>query len=273
MNPKILELVPWSAEMPALPQTILIAICCLLFVLALWFVVSETRRRKDWVAVYAFIGGGLAIIYEPLGDMLVSAFYPIRGQVGWIDLFGRQIPLFIGVLYFWYMSIPAIYFLKRLERGLTPAALWKLYGLTTLLAVGIEVFGVNTHAWIYYGPQPFVLLGVPLWCPMTYGSFLVTISIGLQLMSTRLDRKHHWLIIFGVPLCMWGGHCATALPTAAAMFSTDNPLWIWTGATATFALSLLLVHVVSLAYCTGEKVALADNQRAAWRAPAKPSAA
>src|SRR5271163_2673335 len=101
MNPAILDQVPWAAAMPAIPQLLLIGLSCLLFVLSIGFVVAEIRRRKDWVPLYAFLGGGLAIIYEPLGDILVSTLYPIHGQIGWITLFGRQIPLFIGVLYFW----------------------------------------------------------------------------------------------------------------------------------------------------------------------------
>ncbi len=254
MNPKILELVPWTAVMPATPQLLLIILSCLMLLLSLWFIKRESQRRGDWVPVYALLGAGLAVIYEPLGDILVSVLYPVPGQVGWISLFGRQVPLFIGVLYFWYMSVPALYFLKRLEQGLTRAALWRLYGFTVALAIGIELFGVNLHAWIYYGPQPFVLMGVPLWCPMTYSAFLVTISMGLQLMSKHLDRKHQWLIIFGLPVCMSGGHCAAALPTAAAMFSTSDPVWIAIGGAASFGISLLLVYAMSLVYCSERAV-------------------
>src|SRR5262245_3282331 len=127
MNPNLLLQVPWGATIPAGPQAILIVLSLLVFVLAVWFVATEIRRRGDWVPLYAFIGGGLIVVYEPLGDILVSVLYPIQGQIGWITLFGRKIPLFIGVLYFWYMSVPALYFLRRVEQGLTRASLWRLY--------------------------------------------------------------------------------------------------------------------------------------------------
>lgn len=249
MTPKILDQVPWDALMPAGPQNLLIGLSCLVFVLSLGFVIRETRRRRDGVPVFAFIGGGLAIVYEPLGDILASVLYPEHGQIGWIDLFGRKIPLFIGVLYFWYMSVPAIYFVRAVERGLTRAALWRLYAMTAAVAIAIELFGVNVDAWIYYGPHPYVVAGVPIWCPMTYSAFLISISIGLQLMSTQLDRRQHWLIMLGVPMFMSGGHCAASLPTAAAMFSTDDPAWIWLGGTVSIALSLLMLHAVSLVCC------------------------
>lgn len=253
MNPKLVDLVPWDAPMPHGPQLFLAAMACIVFVLSLWFVYKEVRRRGDFLPIYAFIGGGLIVIYEPLGDILVSVFYPIQGQIGWIELFGREIPMFIGVLYFWYMSVPAIYFVKRVEQGLTKITLWKLYFFTLVVAIAIELFGVNVHAWIYYGPHPYVFFGVPLWCPVSYSGFLVSIAIGLQFMATKLDRKHHWLVMLGVPFFMAGGHMVISLPAAAAMFSTDNPVWIWLGATATIGLSLLMAHVAALMYCVDKK--------------------
>jgi hypothetical protein len=262
MNPRILEEVPWDAAMPAGPQAVLIALSILMFALSVWFIVAEIRRRGDWVPLYAFVGGGLVIIYEPLGDILASVLYPIHGQIGWIDLFGRKIPLFIGVLYFWYMSVPAIYFLKRVEEGLTKAALWRLYFMTLAVAIAIELFGVNLDAWIYYGPHPYVVFGVPLWCPLTYSGFLMTISIGLHAMVHSLDRRHHWLIALGVPVFMSGGHAACSLPAAAAMFTTTEPLWIWLGGTASIAMSLLLVYTASQIYCVDSARARVHSARA-----------
>ena len=246
MPPAILGLVPWDATMPAGPQQFLTVVSVVLWLLALWFVISECRRRGDRVPLWAFAGAGLIIVYEPLGDTLASVLYPVHGQIVWINLFGRPIPVFIGVLYFWYMSVPAIYFLRRLERGITRAQLWRMYLTSLSLAIGIEVYGVSVGAWVYYGDHAYRVLGVPLWCPVTYSGFLSTISIGLYLMATRLKRQHHWLILLGLPACMAGGHMVLSLPAAAAMFSTADPRWIWFGATLSIALGLLLVHAMSL---------------------------
>lgn len=255
MNPEILNQVPWGAVMPSTPQNVLDIAVFIIFLLALWFVAIEVKRRKDWVPVYAMIGGGLSILYEPLGDILVSVLYPLQGQHTWIDLFGRKIPAFIGLDYFWYMSVPAIYFVRRLEQGtLTQASLWRMFFFSLLLATAIELVGVNLDAWIYYGTQPFVFYGVPIVWPVTYSGFLMTISIGLQLMSTNLDRKHHWVIMFLTPIFMAGGHMVLALPTAAAMFTTSDPFWIYVGGTTTIALTLLLVHVSGLVYCVDSKM-------------------
>ncbi len=253
MNPKILDLVPWDAVMPAGPQNLLIGLSLLIALLAMWFVVVEVKRRNDLVPVYAFIGAGLAIVYEPLGDMLVCALYPLHGQIGWIDVFGRLIPMFIGVLYFWYMSVPGLYFLRKLDTGLTRSTFWRDYWILVALCVGIEVYGVSQAAWVYYGTHAYVVWGVPLWAPFTYAGFTLTICIGLHLMSTQLARKHQWLIIPGLPLFMWGGHLAITMPASTAVFTTTDPLWLWVGATITMALSVMLAWVVSMVYCSDGK--------------------
>lgn len=259
MNPKILDLVPWDAVMPVGPQRLLIALSLTLFVLAVWFVVVEVKRRNDWVPLYAFIGGGLAVVYEPLGDMLVCALYPLHGQIGWINVFGRSIPMFIGVLYFWYMSVPAIYFLRKLDSGMSQASLWANYWLLIGLAIGIEVYGVSQSAWVYYGTHAYVIFGVPLWAPFTYAGFTLSICIGLHLLSTQLERKYHWLIVPGLPLFMAGGHLAITLPASAAVFTTSDPLWLWFGATLTIVLSIGMAWVLSMVYCVNNKQPEADN--------------
>jgi hypothetical protein len=94
------------------------------------------------------------------------------------------------------------------------------------------------------------VFGVPLWCPVTYSAFLMTISIGLQLMVKQLDRGHHWLIMFGLPLAMAGGHCAVSLPAAAAMYTTSNHALIWLGATISIILSLGTCYLAGLLFCS-----------------------
>jgi hypothetical protein len=185
--------------------------------------------------------------------MLVCALYPMHNQIGWIDVFGRSIPLFIGLLYFWYMSVPALYFMRRLDSGLTRAGLWKLYALLIVLAVGIEIYGVSQAAWVYYGNHAYVVFGVPVWAPFTYAGFTMSICIGLHLMSTQLPRQHHWLIIPGLPLFMTGGHLAVTLPASTAVFTTSDPLWLWVGATITILLSIGIAWTMSLVYCRDSK--------------------
>jgi len=235
--------------MPADHQMIYLVASCVAFVASLWFIASECRRRGDWLAAFAFIGGGLTIFYEPLADILASVFYPVQGQLTWIELVGRKVPVAVGILYFWYMSVPAVYAVRRAEQGLTRAALWRLYLFLFTAITFFEFYGSNIGVQFYYGPHPYVVFGAPLWCTASFSAFAVGTSICLYLIS-KLERQHHWLAIFGVPLSMAGTHMVVSLPTTLAMLTTTDPFWIWTGGTLTIALSLVLTHAASLVLCS-----------------------
>lgn len=259
MYPKIFDAMLLDVVMPSATHNIMLAFGSINLLLAGWFFIVEIKRRKDWVPLYAFIGGGCIVIAEPLADILFSAFYPVHGAIGYIDLLGRAVPLIIGMNYFWYMALPPIYFLKRLEQGLTTASFWRLYLVVFMFAEAGELLGVNVGAWYYYGPHPFVVFGVPQWVVFVYSGFLVTLCAGLHFMVTNLDRRQHWIIIPGMLFFYVAGFATLSLPTADAMLTTDNPVWIYIGGTASIALTLLLTYVVSQIFCINGKRALAKS--------------
>ena len=235
--------------MPQGPQLFFIIFNAAILIAAIVFVVSELRRRKDAVPLFIFIGAGLAIFYEPLGDMLVSALYPHQHQIVWINTFGRKIPLFIGLLYFWYMSVPTLIFLRALEKGLTTRLVWTMYATTIAIATAYELLGVNLGAWLYYGEHAFQVFGVPLWAAFTYGGFCFVLCAGTDILLKVLDRSQQWLLIPALPLLLAGGHCALALPGATPMFSDWSMAWRYAGASLSIGLSMVLVWGVSKAYC------------------------
>jgi hypothetical protein len=251
--------IPWDIVMPAGAQLAFIALNSAIALLALWFVAAETRRRRDLLPVFVLIGAGLAVFYEILGDTLVGAFYPMQGQIGWVQTLGRSVPLFIGVLYFWYMSVPTLYFLRSVEQGLTRSKLWKMYAFAFTFAVAYEVIGVNQGAWLYYGPQAFDFFGVPLWAPATYTGFMFVLGVGVHLLEKALPARHYWLLVPALPMLLAGGHCALALPGALALYGTDNALLIQLGAAGSVALSLVLVWAIGLVFCPDE---MSQRQRA-----------
>ena len=73
---------------------------------------------------WVIAGAAIAILYEPLGDFLVLAFYPVRHQIGWVEMFGHQVPLFIEVLYFWYFCPFVLVFVRLAKRGFTARTWW-----------------------------------------------------------------------------------------------------------------------------------------------------
>lgn len=118
---------PWHKVMPQTTQTVLIALMTTIAVVAIAALLTSAQRKRDLIPVFALIGAALGILYEPLGDSLVMAFYPGVKQHTWISAFGRDIPLFIGVLYFWYMAPFVVVFTRYAHKGFTARQWWTLW--------------------------------------------------------------------------------------------------------------------------------------------------
>ena len=239
---------PHAATMPATAQDVFLVLMSVLALAAITFSLREARRRSDLVPLFLLAGAAIAIFYEPLGDVLVLAFYPARHQTGWISMFGHKVPLFIEILYFWYFCPFVLLFLRVAPRGFSARGWWSLWGGAYLFASAFEVLGLHLKTWLYYGPQPLVVLKLPLWIPFTYVSFLFAISAGVYAIANHLERRQHWLIVPAVPLLLAASHAATSFPGASALYSTSNRTAITLACVGSVAAALLLAYALRLPF-------------------------
>lgn len=241
---------PVDAVMPTGTQTALTVISGLIAVAVLWYAIALSKRRGDLLAVYIFLGSGLAVFYEPLGDMLAQVYYPERGQWTWITAFGHGIPVFIGLLYFWYMSLGALWLLGKSRTGVTATQWWTAWTGYLLFAIVLEMVAAKGLAtdkgapWVYYGDQPFMILKVPFFTPWTYGPSLDTaVAVGAITAARLLPRGRQWLVLPAVPLFMLAGHLMSAFPSVLALHSTHSTVLSHLGALGTAAAALLISYL------------------------------
>jgi len=234
---------PRTAVMPDGLQTALLVVLGLGAVLAGAAAARTARRQSTPVPVFVMLGSLLCVAYEPIGDLMVLAYYPEDGQVTWVNLFGRGIPLFIALMYLCYIGPFVLIFDHLRRRGFTARSWWSLWGGTALGITGIEIAVMHVGApWIYYGPQRTVVAGLPLWTPITYVSFLFAIAAGVHALDRWLRPGDRWLVIPAVPALLAGAHVFTSLPAAAALYSTADRGAILLGALGSVAVAVLLAH-------------------------------
>jgi hypothetical protein len=246
--------VPVQAVMPAGPQLALIVLTGL-GAIAVWiYAIAESRRRRDLVCVYVVAGSGLAVWYEALGDTMAKVYYSEQGQLTWVHAFGRDIPVFIGLLYFWYMSLGTLWLLRATRNGVSARRWWRAWSGYLTFAIALEMVvagGLSTPTgapWQYYGDQGFMVLGTPVFTPFTYVSIDVAIALGVLGVLRVLPRNRQWLLIALVPMFMAAGHAMTALPSALALNTTTDRLLVDLGALGSGAFAVLLSYVASLAF-------------------------
>ena len=239
--------IPRDALMPETVQTVQIVLMGAMAAIVIAALVTLAWRDRDPVPVYLLIGGALAIAYEPLGDSLVLAYYPEVHQETWVSLFGRDIPAFTGLLYFWYMCPFVLIFRRIADAGFTVRRWWALVASSFAFVALYEVFWMALdNPWLYYGKQSMVILQLPLHVPFTYTTFLVGLGAGIYGLTRFTEPRYHWLVIPAVPVLLTASHAAAALPAAAALYSTNDGTLIWLGSVGSIVLSVLIWWTVSM---------------------------
>ena len=237
--------------MPAGLQRGLVAVLAVAAVMAVVALVRTARARRNPVPVLVLLGALLCVVYEPIGDRMVLAYYPEHGQITWVTLFGRGIPVFIGLMYIAYIGPFVLLFDHLRQRGFTARSWWALWAgsAATIVLIELAVLRIGP-AWVYYGPQRTVVGDLPVWTPFTYVAFLFAIAAGVHTLAARLTGRGRWLIIPAVPTLLAAAHLATSLPGAAVLYHSTDPTVILAGALASAALSALLTWAIGRSFIT-----------------------
>ncbi|MFJ9390507.1 hypothetical protein ACIRON_16905 [Nocardioides sp. NPDC101246] len=243
-----LDLPPTDAPMPQTTQGVLIAVTILATVAMVAWVVWLRQHSGSTAPLFVLVGSLLVVFYEPLGDSLLGAYYPEAGQVTAIHAFGRDMPLFVLLLYPPYFVPFVVAFLELARRGFTVRSWWTLWVVTLvsggLMEMVLMQFG---NPWLYYGRQTLMIFEFPLWVTVTNVTFLFATAVVVRLIVTRLDTRHHWMVIPAVPIMTISGHAAVALPGAATRESSSD-LVMLAGGLGSIAVAVLIGYALSLAY-------------------------
>lgn len=234
--------IPKEAVMPEGGQTLLIVAMAVLALVAFVYAISESRRRGNHVTLFLVLGSGLAVFYEGLGDHLVHVYYPERDQVTWITSFGLDIPVFIGLLYFWYMALTGMKLLRLRDSGTVDRRKFLVQWFFTawfFVAFEIVALMICDATWIYYGPQVFVVGDIPVLTPFSFAAFTLGIGVTAIVFDRAVPRSYQWLLIPAVPLAMAASHTAVSFPLASALWSTDNNTIIAVASIASAGLAIL----------------------------------
>jgi hypothetical protein len=138
------------------------ALVLLVFVL----LVREAFRTRSFFPIAFLIGGSLAAFTEPVfdGNIHVLFVYPPGTHPSWH---------FYNVPYPWYELIgnsclagPVYWMYHKFRTGVSTPALWGYFFLSWAIDGIQELPGTVMGAYVYYGPQPFVVANWPVWVGM-----------------------------------------------------------------------------------------------------------
>jgi hypothetical protein len=217
-------------------------------VVALVIAVRHVRGGQGPLLLFCLIGGAFASLFEPFVDVMGLVYLTEDGSIGTFTLLGRTMPLFVPLMYPWYIGGLAYLTCRRFERGITTKGVFQLWGIFILVNFALELPGLLTDVYTYYGKQPFDLWGHPLWwgCANAF----TALAAGAMVFGVKRFLGSGWGLAGVIPLIF----VSEGLSNAGAgwpMYATlgDDGLgyaWTYGAAVVTVGLIAYGVWIVSL---------------------------
>ena len=217
-------------------------------VVVLALAVRHIVRGEGPLLLFCLIGGAAASLFEPFVDVMGLVYLTENGSIGTFELLGRTMPLFVPVIYPWYIGGLAYLTCRRFEQGITTRGVFALWGVFVLVNFALEAPGLLTDVYTYYGRQPFDIWGHPLWWGAA--NAFTALAAGALVFGLRRLVPGGWRLAGAIPLIF----VSEGLSNAGAgwpMYATlndDGLSYAWTYAASFVTVGLILygVWIVSL---------------------------
>jgi hypothetical protein len=248
-----------------------IVVCGVMFA----FAFRELARGNGPIFLCCLIGGAIAVVWEPIVDVLGQCWLPSRGQ-HWeaFTLLDRHIPLMMPFVYSWFVGGQGYLFYRIFDRGIDRRRLFQLWGLVFLVNIALETPGIASNVYTYYGKQPLDIWGFPLWwgfinplMPMIAGALIYKLKPHLTVAPLMLA------VVAIIPMADGIANAAAGWPVIAALNTDVGYAGTWIASFITLGLALFVVFIVALLVARPSEVAARAPAPAPSAIPAPPVAA
>jgi hypothetical protein len=203
------------------------------------FVAAAAYWRRSGSPIYllGMFGGLIAAFNEPIADILVMCYHAEIGQWKVFSAFGRDIPLWAVGCYPVYFGGLSLLVFTLLRRGVTRRTYWLGVGVVILGNVAFEWPVLAAHMYLYYGDQPYRILGFPVLLG-------VLNALGAVLGATVLAHLADWLtgprrlLVLAIPSVTMMASYGAVLPHMLTLNSDASAPVKYAGATAGIALCI-----------------------------------
>jgi len=212
---------------------------------ALVYALLHWRSSGKPTFLLLFVSGGAMMAFEPLVDTVSACWFPQFNSWVVFRAYGRPLPLWLCLDYFFYFGIGVGVTWQMMRRGLTGNHLWLLFLSGILGDFVMEAILLHYDTYYYYGWQPLVFLKFPFW----WGPVNSTIVMVAGAIITRFEARltSGWRQLEIIPIVMSvnaGTTCATGWPSWFVINTPVGRLFTQLGGVATFLLSIWFMRMV-----------------------------
>lgn len=213
--------------------------------IALIYALVHWRRSGKPTFLLLFLGGGAMMAFEPLVDTVGACWFPEGNS--WIAFwaYGRSLPVWLCLTYFFYFGIGVGVTWQLMRRGLSRGQLWGMFVAGILGDFVMEATLLHFDTWVYYGWQPLVVLKFPFWWGPV--NSLITMVAGAVVYRYEAQLTKGWRQLQIIPITLT---VSAAVNTMAGwpswlVINTDlGPVLTQVGGLATFALASWFMWMV-----------------------------
>lgn len=181
------------------------------------------RRRVVWPLV-VLVGGTATCLLEPLFDHLYGLWFPTRGQWHLFTTYGVHEPVWLPAAYLVVYGALAVWVVCSLERSPTTSTVWRLYGALVAVAIVAEIGYIKwLGVYNYQGPQPFKVLGYPLFLGFVNSMSALISGLVLYRLVPRLRGGEQLALVMIPPLAFGVDAVGTGFVYLALRHSENPP--------------------------------------------------
>jgi hypothetical protein len=249
--------------MPALAQDIVTVSTGLavlvLYAVGLWLALSA-RRDSRWLIL--LLAASATVFMEPFACFMVEAHHPAVGAYVLLRGLGVTVPLQLLFFYILYFAPTAVFLIWRAKRGIPMAAYVLDLGGITVLLFGAEALAIHFGLWFFFGYNPFVVLGLPLWVALTNIASVYAWAATAAYCLYQLQGAWKWSTVAAAPFSAIAVYGPISLPAAIALH-TPGAGYAHTGPAAVMSAGIALVVILAVRHLLGKAIAVPRPDRSA----------
>lgn len=238
---------PEGMSMPYIPQivfTVILHIPVLGFIL---LGIQHLIYKKSPTLLYFIVGGYLCSFLEAIVDINGMCYFPMDGQIVGIYDYERGVPLFVVGTYSWFMGGQSYLFKIALDSGsVTKSGLWQRWITTMLVNLIVEIPMLLLGMYCYYGPQPFKILGFPIWWLIVNTMIPISSGFAIHVLNPYLKGWKSLFTILIIPMADGFSNLALAWPVWCALHSEYGFAATYPAFFLTLGLGCLTVWTITL---------------------------
>jgi hypothetical protein len=235
---------PVQSAINSSTQTSVTAVMAAFALGAFAFSLFHWRRTRNPMFLLLFVSGGCMMLMEPAVDTVGGCWFPKIHSWVVFTAWGRPIPVWLCLAYFFYFGILGGVFWTIMRRGVTRAQVFGLFAIGMAGDFILETVLLHFNTYIYYGGQPLRVLKFPLWWAPVNSVIVVVLAAVIVRFEQALAGRRQLLV---VPLSVSVSaalNCAAGWPSWFVINTPMGPVPRQIGGLATFALAFWFVSLV-----------------------------